>query len=147
MSARSSVSGPLVAVINSSQDIVTILQSALAQDGFPSVALVSTIAGGASAPLAFLREQQPAAVLYSVSPPYRESWQILQAVRRDWPGACFVVTTTNVGALRSYVDAADAIELIGKPFDLDEITRALRRVLDMPPAARLSDAQNSRPAW
>ena len=126
--------GPLIAVMNSSRDLVNILEAALAQDGFRTVTLVSTILGGAAGPLAFLREHQPAAAVYSVSPPYRESWDILQEVRRHWQGGPFVITTTNVGGLRACVGPAEAIELIGKPFDLDEITRALRRALADRPA-------------
>src|SRR5579871_5504064 len=120
-------SAPLIAVMNSSADLVRLLQTALEDEGFRTVTLVSTIAGGAAGPLAFLREHEPAAAVYSISPPYRESWEILREVRRHWRDGHFVVTTTNVGALRACVGPADAIELIGKPFDLDEITRALRR--------------------
>ncbi len=122
-------SEPLIAVMNSSTDLVDILQTALEDDGFRTVTLVSTIAGGPVGPLAFLRTYQPVAAVYSISPPYRESWQILQEVRRQWQGGHYVITTTNLGALRACVGPADAIELVGKPFDLDEITRALRRVL------------------
>ena len=129
MLSPSSGSGPLIAVMNSSRDLVDILENALNQDGFRTITLVSSIVGGADGPLAFVREYRPEAVVYSVSPPYREGWDILQDLRRQWPEGSFVVTTTNVGGLRSCVGPADAIELIGKPFDLDEITGALRRVL------------------
>lgn len=122
-------SAPLIAVMNSSADLVRILQIALEDDGFRTVTLVSTIVGRATGPLAFLREHEPAAAVYSISPPYRESWEILQAVRRQWRGGRYVITTTNLGALRACVGPADAIELVGKPFDLDQITQALRRVL------------------
>lgn len=144
MLSRSANSDPLIAVMNSSRDLVNVLQAALTQDGFRTVTLVSTIVGGAVGPLAFLREHQPAAAVYSVSPPYRESWEILQAVRRQWQDGPFVITTTNVGALRSCVGPAEALELIGKPFDLDEITQALRRVLALR-QARLDTAAPSRP--
>jgi DNA-binding NtrC family response regulator len=129
MSASFPSSGPLIAVMNSSRDLVNVLKTALEEDGFRTITLVSTIVGGATGPLAFLREHEPAAAVYSVSPPYRESWDILQDVRRQWHDGRFVITTTNIGALRACVGSADAIELIGKPFDLDEITRTLRRVL------------------
>src|SRR6478672_12489183 len=99
----SSGSGPLIAVMNSSRDLVNVLQAALARDGFRTVTLVSTIVGGATGPLAFLREHEPAAAVYSISPPYRESWDILQEVRRRWRNGHYVITTTNVGALRSFV--------------------------------------------
>lgn len=129
MSASAPGAGPLIAVMNSSRDLVNVLKTALEEDGFRTITLVSTIVGGAIGPLAFLREHEPAAAVYSVSPPYRESWDILQDVRRQWQDGRFVITTTNIGALRACVGPADAIELIGKPFDLDEITRSLRRVL------------------
>jgi len=120
---------PLIAVMNSSADLVRVLQTALEEDGFRTVTLVSTIADGAAGPLAFLRTHAPVAAVYSISPPYRESWDILREIRQRWPGGHYVITTTNLGALRACVGPADALELIGKPFDLDEITQALRRVL------------------
>jgi DNA-binding response OmpR family regulator len=92
MLSPSSGSGPLIAVMNSSRDLVNVLQTALIADGFRTVTLVSTIVGGAEGPLAFLREHQPAAAVYSISPPYRESWDILQEVRRQWQHGHFVIT-------------------------------------------------------
>ncbi len=142
MATPSSGTAPLIAVMNSSRDLVTMLQTALEQDDFRTITLVSTIAGGAARPLAFLRTHQPAVAVYSVSPPYRESWDILQEVRRQWQDGHFVITTTNLGALRSCAGPADAIELIGTPYDLDEITRALRRVLAGPQATRADPAGN-----
>ncbi len=146
MPASSFDSRPLIAVMNSSRDLVTVLQDALEQDGFRTVTLVSTIAGGAVGPLAFLHQHKPVAAVYSVSPPYREGWDILQEVRRDWQDGRFVITTTNVGGLRACVGPADAIEVIGKPFDLDEIIRALRRVLAVPHAMLNGAATSSPPA-
>lgn len=122
-------SGPLIAILNSSADLVRVLKTALDDGGFRTVTLVSTTADGAVGPLAFLRLHNPAAAIYSISPPYQEGWEILQQVRRQWQDGRFVITTTNLGALRSCVGPADAIEIIGKPFDLEQITRALRRVL------------------
>ncbi len=143
MPVPSAGSGPLIAVMNSSRDLVNVLKDSLEQDGFRTVALVSTIVGGATAQLAFLREHEPAAAVYSVEPPYRESWDILQEVRRQWRDGHFVITTTNTGSLRSCVGPAEAIELIGKPFDLDEITRELRRVLAARPPTLNGTAHNA----
>jgi DNA-binding NtrC family response regulator len=139
-------SGPLIAVLNSSRDLVTLLQTALEQDGFRTISLVSTLTSGATGPLAFLQEHEPAAAVYSVSPPYQESWAILEEVRQRWQGGRFVITTTNAGALRAFVRTADAIELIGKPFDLDVITQALRRVLAAEPPTDDAAADDLCPA-
>src|SRR3984893_4201890 len=124
--------------MNSSTDLVNLLQQSLAQDDFRVVTHVSTIRSGVDDVLTFLREQQPDAVVYSVSPPYRESWDVLAAVRRLWRQACFVVVTTNTGAVRRWVGPADAIELIGKPFALDQITRAVQQALAARVAAPVS---------
>jgi hypothetical protein len=72
MSASFPSSGPLIAVMNSSRDLVNVLKTALEEDGFRTITLVSTIVGGATGPLAFLREHEPAAAVYSVSPSYRD---------------------------------------------------------------------------
>jgi len=126
---------PLIAVMNSSRDLVTLLQTSLVQDGFRAVTHVSTLGSGVADVLAFLQVEHPDVVVYSVSPPYRESWDILTEVRRQCPHPSFVVVTTNVGALRQWVSPADAIELIGKPCDLDQITRAVQHALAARPAA------------
>lgn len=130
MNARSSGSSPLIAIMNSSRDLVNVLKTSLELDGFRTATHISTIDDGVAGPLAFLRAEQPDATVYAVSPPYREGWEILQGVQAQWSDRNFVVTTTNIGGLRSCVGPANAIEIIGKPFDLDEITEALRRLLD-----------------
>jgi DNA-binding response OmpR family regulator len=122
-------SGPLIAVMNSSADLVRLLKTALEDDGFRTVTLVSTTADGALGPLTFLRTQQPAAAVYCISPPYRQSWEILQEVRQHWQSGAFVVATTNLAGLRSLVGPIDALELIGKARDLAAITQELRRAL------------------
>ena len=119
--------GPLVAVLNSSQDIVQLLQEVLEDDGFRTVTFVSGIERGPHDSLDFLRQHRPQIVLYSVAPPYDKSWAIFQQVREGMPDAHFVVTTTNKRALDEFVGPTDTLELIGKPFDLDEITAAVRR--------------------
>jgi DNA-binding NtrC family response regulator len=132
MPAQPDGSGPLIAVMNSSRDLVMLLQEALEGDGFRTIPHIDTIMSGASGPLAFLRDHQPAVAVYSISPPYAESWAIFQEVRWQWQGGRFVLTTTNLGALRAVSGPTDALELVGKPFDLDSITQALRRVLAAP---------------
>jgi DNA-binding NtrC family response regulator len=130
---------PLIAVMDSSADLVSLLQTALEGDGFRTVTHVSTVADGVAGQLAFLHRYRPVATVYSVSPPYRAGWDTLQEIRQQWAGGRYVITTTNLGALRACVGPADAIEFIGKPLDLDAITQALRHALTAPHAP--SDAR------
>ena len=55
---------PLIAVMNSSTDLVNLLQTSLVQDGFRVSTHVSTLRSGVDDVLTFLREQQPDAVVY-----------------------------------------------------------------------------------
>jgi hypothetical protein len=45
---------------------------------------------------------------------------------RDIP---IVLTTTNKRALHDIIGATEALEIIGKPYDLDELAMAVKRVL------------------
>jgi DNA-binding response OmpR family regulator len=120
---------PLIAVMDSSRDLVSILQSALDEDGFRTVGRVATRDEDATVPLAFLRDHQPAAVVYNVSPLDPASWTCLTDLRRQWQRGHFLLTTTNLGALRAHVGPSDPSALLGKPFDLSALTTSLRRVL------------------
>jgi len=39
------------------------------------------------------------------------------------------LTTTNRDALNQFIESAEALEIIGKPYDLDQVLLAVRRVL------------------
>jgi hypothetical protein len=64
------------------------------------------------------------------------------ALRGAFPKIAFVLTTTNLRAFKDLVgadtiDAIGLIELFGKPFDLAQVSRAVRRALGHPAAAAL----------
>ena len=72
---------------------------------------------------AWLDALAPTAILYDIPPPYEENWAFYQEVRRH-PAARehrFIITTTNLRVLQDLVGPVEAVELIGKPFDLEEI--------------------------
>ena len=56
----------------------------------------------------------------------------LKLVRSSQPvQTCrFVLTTTNKPALDKLVGATEAIEIIGKPYDLERVVEAVRTALD-----------------
>jgi len=71
-------------------------------------------------------------IVYDIAPPYEENWQFLQLVKdaQQAQGRQFVLTTTNKAVLERLVGQTDAIEIIGKPFDLDEIVTAVKKKLE-----------------
>ena len=70
-------------------------------------------------------------VVFDVSLPYEENWERFRefqslAGERHIP---VVLTTTNRDALNQFIGPAEALEIIGKPYDLDQVLVAVRRVL------------------
>ena len=123
---------PLLAIVNSSADVTELLCWAAADEGYRSVtACASAFRDGTQDLAAFLREHEPSAVIWDIALPYDANWHYVQGVRergimRDCP---LVLTTTNKRALETLVGATDVLEIIGKPFDLDDVFAAVRRAL------------------
>jgi DNA-binding NtrC family response regulator len=124
---------PLVAIIDTSEDIAALLKEILEDEGFrTAVAYVPDLKRGQPEPATFLLEHDPRVIVYDVAVPYEENWQFFQTIARSEAasGRRFVLTTTNKPVLESMVGPTGAYELVGKPFDLDEIAGAVHRALD-----------------
>ena len=121
---------PVVAVINTSPDIVDLLRLALEQAGFVVVsALTYEIREGSVEFEGLIRQHDPRVIVYDIAPPYDANWRLfehmssLPALR----GRQFVITTTNVRHLERLAGPKQKVyEVVGKPFDLDEIVRAVK---------------------
>jgi DNA-binding response OmpR family regulator len=123
---------PVVAVLNSSEDIVGMLREALQEEGFTVVvAHVPDVKAGREDIVAFLHRYNPQVVVYDISPPYQENWTFLRLIQDTDAarGRAFVLTTTNRRALAEVVGEALTIELLGKPYDLNQLVQAVRRAL------------------
>lgn len=120
---------PVVAVLNSNDDVVELLRMALEQAGLVVVsAHVDAIKRSDSSLVEFLNEHQPDAVLYDVVPPYDRSWRFLQHLREQaLRSPRVVITSTNPKRVAELTDAAEeeVLEIIGKPYDIDRIVDAV----------------------
>ena len=120
---------PLVACVNSSEDVVDLLADYLRLEDFRAVTHVTPVRWGAEPVIAFLRDLHPDACVFTVSLPYDANWREFEVVRAAVPAVPFVVTTTNQRALDELVGPTNTIEIIGKPFDLDRVCQAVREAL------------------
>lgn len=118
----------VVGILNSTEDVIEILAEAMRDEGYePIAAYIADFKRDRQDMTAWLAQFPPAPILYDVPPPYEENWRFFQAVR-DLPAAQphrFVLTTTNQRILQEFAGPVEAIELIGRPFDLAEIVRAI----------------------
>ena len=137
MMKRSSMDVPryeeTVAVINSSEDTVEMLRCALQNSGFNSVVTghVFDFKTGADDFPGFLQTHDPQVLVYDVSIPYDKNWTFLRLLldSEHMRGRKVVVTTTNKKALDEMVGNTGALEIVGKPYDIDQIVRAVKSAL------------------
>ena len=126
------VNKPIIAVFNASGDTVELLRTALESQGFHTViGHIPDVKSGELDLVAFIEDHTPAVIVYDISPPYDANWTFLRLVQNLEPvkGRPFVITTTNKPALDKLVGETEALEIIGKPYDLAQVVDAVRAAL------------------
>jgi CheY-like chemotaxis protein len=120
-----------VAVLNTNDDVVELLRILFEQTGYVVVsAHLDDIKRGAVDIEALIRQHRPAVIVYDIAPPYDRQWAFMNHMRSRpvFDGIPFVLTTTNAARVREIV-GEDVLEIVGKPYDLDEIVRAVQTAI------------------
>jgi DNA-binding response OmpR family regulator len=120
----------IVALINASDDTVEMVQRMLAASGFECLigCHFSDLKKGRIDFARYLGQHDPDVVIFDISPPYKENWDFFKTLRdaKAMEGRGLVLTTTNKARLDETVGKdSDAFEVVGKPYDLDQIKVAI----------------------
>jgi DNA-binding NarL/FixJ family response regulator len=120
---------PVVAIFNSNDDVVEMLRFALERTGMVVVSgHIHEIKRGEQRLSDFVQEHDPAVILYDLVPPYDRSWRFLEHLRQtpSMQGRRFVITSTNARRATEIIGGAEhVLEMVGKPYDLDAIVKAV----------------------
>jgi CheY-like chemotaxis protein len=119
---------PVVAIINSSPDVVDMMRLALGHAGLVAVsAFTHQVRDGEVDIEAFITQHQPAVILYDIAPPYDANWLLFLHIRRMpiMEGRRFILTSTNARHVEGLAGPNTPVyEIVGKPFDLDRLVEA-----------------------
>jgi DNA-binding response OmpR family regulator len=131
---------PAVALINASDDTVEMVQRMLSTSGIDCLigCHFADLKKGNIDFAQFLGKHDPEVVIFDISPPYAENWQFFKTLRRAsaMQRRGLVLTTTNKKRLDEVVGAdSTALEIVGKPYDRQQITAAITAALRTAEAA------------
>jgi len=123
---------PTVLVINNSDEVIQIISLVLEEHGF-RVADRYKITPGSGEPALerHIAQHRVDVVVWDIGLPYARNWTYFEEVESSgvFNHCGIVLSTTNKAALESIVGPTPAHELIGKPFDLDELIEAVHSAL------------------
>jgi hypothetical protein len=131
---------PVVAILNSNDDVVEMLRNLLEPAGFVTVhGHIDDIRRGKLDLVNFVKQHEPVVIVYDLVPPYDRSWNYLYMLRDSEPlkGRPFVLTSVNAARAREVVGNDEMVyEIVGRPLDLDAIARAVKEASRARPTPR-----------
>jgi DNA-binding response OmpR family regulator len=130
---------PVVAILNSNDDVVELLRDLLERAGFVTVTgHIDDVRRGDLDLVNLVKQHEPNVIVYDLVPPYDRSWNYLHLLRNTAPlqGRPFVLTSVNADRAREVVGRSEIVyEIVGKPLDLDEIVTAVKEASKARPTA------------
>jgi DNA-binding NarL/FixJ family response regulator len=126
---------PVIAVVNSSEDTVEMLRHCLQQNGFSSIVTgpAHDFKSGREDFPAYVERHDPKVVVYDIAIPYEQNWTLLRRLldTEVMRGRKMVLTTTNKRRLEELVGPTEAHEIVGKPYDVQQIVEAVKTAAAM----------------
>lgn len=118
-----------ILIINSNIELIDALEEWLKAEGCVVKSVQALyLKNGKINLIKLLRSFKPHAVLYDVAIPYGENWEFFKNLinLKDVDNIRFVLTTTNKRVLEYIVGPTDTTEIIGKPFEIEEMNKIIK---------------------
>ena len=122
------ITRPRVLVFDASPDTSDMLVEYFEYHGWTATAVnAHAVRRGDVDGAEIVQVHRPDAIVFDIALPYEEYWDVCRKLRADPRVRCpIVMTTTNVAALHRLTGAHEAaIEIVGKPYDLELLRAAL----------------------
>jgi CheY-like chemotaxis protein len=123
---------PVVGIANTNEDIIELLRMVMERDGFATAVIhLVDIKNGRADFNDFLDKHDPAVIVFDIPPPYDDNWTVVSTLRQlpNMERRGVVCTTTHKPHLERLVGPTGAVEIIGKPNDIQEVLEAVKREL------------------
>lgn len=134
----------IVALFNASDDTIDMVQNLLTDSGGDQTLIWCHFADLKKGIVNFgkyMDRHNPEVVIFDLSPPYDENWKYFKTMRDDktMQGRGVVLTTTNKARLDEVLgEDSNALEVVGRPKDLQQIDAAIKTETRKAEVARLA---------
>lgn len=119
----------LVAVLNSNDDLVRLIQETLHDEGYLTMAHhIADLRDGKTDITRLFEDRNPPVIIYDLAAPFTLNWQFFQILSAHpaMKGRRVILTTNNAAALKEMCDV-DAMQVVGGNRDLAALVDAVNQ--------------------